>query len=176
MRAGVDEHAREFVAGAMARFGLGSDSFVVEVGSKDGYLLRHVVGRWIRCLGIEPCVETGKAARDQGVPTLTASLDPALGARIRATNGPADLVIANDTYLTAPDVPGFTTGLRALVADDGWISVEEPAEDGTVTAVRRALATGGLSVVEVEPLPVRGSARMWVRPDEAAPGPLTEVR
>jgi len=53
------EHARRFVAGAVERLGLGPDAFVVEVASNDGYLLRHVVERGIRCLGIEPAANVG---------------------------------------------------------------------------------------------------------------------
>ncbi len=45
------EHARVFVEDAAARLGLGEDSFVVEVASNDGYLLRHVLDRGVRCLG-----------------------------------------------------------------------------------------------------------------------------
>src|SRR5215212_1967961 len=39
------EHARRFVDDAVARLGLGPESFVVEVASNDGYLLQHVVER-----------------------------------------------------------------------------------------------------------------------------------
>jgi Putative zinc binding domain len=70
------EHARRFVDGAVARLGLGPESFVVEVASNDGYLLQHVVGRGIRCLGVEPSRNVGEAAREKGVPTLTAFLTP----------------------------------------------------------------------------------------------------
>jgi len=61
---------------AVVRLGLGSASFVVEVASNDGYLLQHVVDQGIRCLGIEPSVNVGNAAREKGVPTLTAFLTP----------------------------------------------------------------------------------------------------
>ncbi len=62
------EHARVFVEDAAARLGLGEDSFVVEVASNDGYLLRHVVDRGIRCLGVEPSVNVGAAARRRACP------------------------------------------------------------------------------------------------------------
>ncbi|MEU8381408.1 class I SAM-dependent methyltransferase [Streptosporangium sp. NPDC048865] len=180
------EHAREFVRGAADRLGLGDGSFVVEVASNDGYLLRHVVERGIRCLGIEPSENVGRAARDAGVTTVTAFLDPATGASVRAEHGPADLVVANNVYAHIPDVVGFTRGLRALVADDGWVSVEvqhlltlmehnqydtiyhEHFQYYTVASARRALATGGLALVDVEPLPTHGgSIRLWARPVEA---------
>jgi hypothetical protein len=184
------EHARKFVHGAMDRIGLDSDSFVVEVASNDGYLLQHVVAREIRCLGIEPSVNVGQAAREAGVPTLTAFLSPETGAAVRAEHGPADLVAANNVYAHIPDVIGFTKGLRALVADDGWVSIEvqhlltliekiqydtiyhEHFQYYTVESARQALASGGLSVVDVELLPTHGgSIRLWARPTEVAGEP-----
>lgn len=188
------EHARTFVADAVRRVGLGPDAFVVEVASNDGYLLRHVVERGIRCLGIEPSVNVGAAAREAGVPTLTAFLDPATGAAVRKEHGPADLVVANNVYAHIPDVVGFTRGLRALVADDGWVSIEvqhlltlieenqydtiyhEHFQYYTVASATRALASGGLALVDVELLPTHGgSIRLWARPAEAAGEPSDGV-
>jgi len=180
------EHAREFVRGAAERLGLGAGSFVVEVASNDGYLLRHVVERGIRCLGVEPSENVGQAARDAGVPTVTAFLGPETGASVRAEHGPADLVVANNVYAHIPDIVDFTRGLRALVADDGWVSIEvqhlltlmernqydtiyhEHFQYYTVASAQRALATGGLALVDVESLPTHGgSIRLWARPLEA---------
>jgi hypothetical protein len=187
-------HARGFVVGAVDRLGLGSDSFVVEVASNDGYLLQHVVTAGIRCLGIEPSVNVGEAAREKGVPTLTAFLDPGRGAAVREEHGPADLVVANNVYAHIPDVVGFTKGLRALVADDGWVSVEvhhllplieqnqydtiyhEHFQYYTVASAARALASGGLSLVDVELIPTHGgSIRLWARPEEVAAEPSQRV-
>lgn len=192
------EHARAFVADAAARLGLGAGNegggFVVEVASNDGYLLRHLVERGIRCLGVEPSVNVGAAAREAGVPTLTAFLDPRTGAAVRAEHGPADLVVANNVYAHIPDIVGFTRGLRALVADDGWVSIEvqhlltlieenqydtiyhEHFQYYTVASATRALASGGLTLVDVEPLPTHGgSIRLWARPDEVAGEPGRRV-
>ncbi|EWM13343.1 class I SAM-dependent methyltransferase [Kutzneria sp. 744] len=188
------QHARRFVDGAVERLGLDADSFVVEVASNDGYLLQHVVSRWIRCLGVEPSVNVGQAARDKGVPTLTAFLTPETGAQVRAEHGPANLVVANNVYAHIPDVIGFTKGLRNLVADDGWVSIEvqhlltlmelnqydtiyhEHFQYYTVASAQRALASGGLSVVDVELVSTHGgSIRLWARPTEVAGEPSTRV-
>lgn len=184
------EHARRFVADATERLQLGEDSFVVEVASNDGYLLKHVVAQGIRCLGVEPSVNVGQAAREAGVPTHTAFLDADTGAEVRAAHGPADLVVANNVYAHIPDVIGFTRGLRALVADDGWVSIEvqhlltlieknqydtiyhEHFQYYTLESARRALRGGGLSLVDVELLPTHGgSIRLWARPAEVAGEP-----
>src|SRR4051812_12498388 len=188
------EHAKRFVDSSVERLGLGEKSFVVEVASNDGYLLKHVVGHGIRCLGVEPSVNVGQAARDAGVPTLTAFLSEETGLKVREEHGPADLVVANNVYAHIPDVIGFTRGLRSLVADDGWVSIEvqhlltlieenqydtiyhEHFQYYTVASAIRALASGGLVLVDVELLPTHGgSIRLWARPAEVAGEPTERV-
>jgi hypothetical protein len=184
------KHARHFVDAVTEKLGLDAGSFVVEVASNDGYLLKHVVDKGIRCLGVEPSVNVGGVARAAGVPTTTAFLSPETGAAVRAEHGPADLVVANNVYAHIPDIAGFTHGLRALVADDGWVSIEvqhlltliervqydtiyhEHFQYYTVRSACRALALGGLSVVDVELLPTHGgSIRLWARPAQVAGEP-----
>ncbi|UBU18757.1 class I SAM-dependent methyltransferase [Nonomuraea gerenzanensis] len=173
------EHARAFVA----ELDLRPDSFVVEVASNDGYLLRHVVERGVRCLGIEPSVNVGQAARERGVPTVTAFLTPESAQAVVAEHGRADYVVANNVYAHIPDVIGFTEGLRTLVADHGLVSVEvqhlltlmqlnqydtiyhEHFQYYTVASAQRALASGGLTLVDVELLTTHGgSIRLWAAP------------
>ncbi|GGL02029.1 class I SAM-dependent methyltransferase [Nocardia jinanensis] len=180
-------HAREFTAAATTRLGLGPDSFVVEVASNDGYLLRHVVAAGIPCLGIEPSANVGAAARAAGVPTLTEFLTEESAHHVRAEYGTADLVVANNVYAHIPDLRGFTRALRTLVADDGWISIEvhyagnlvrygqfdtiyhEHFQYYTLASAQRALATAGLAVADVENLTTHGgSLRIWARPEAVA--------
>ncbi|MBH0774737.1 methyltransferase domain-containing protein [Nocardia bovistercoris] len=180
-------HARAFVGAAVERLRLDADSFVVEVASNDGYLLRGVVEAGIGCLGIEPSVNVGAAARESGVPTLTAFLDESVAAAVRAEHGPADLVVANNVYAHIPDLLGFTRALRTLVAEDGWISIEvhhalnlvrhgqfdtiyhEHFQYYTLASAQRALATAGLAVADVDELDTHGgSLRVWARPEAVA--------
>lgn len=177
------QHAKDFVDQAVERLELGTESFVVEVGSNDGYLLQHVVAAGVPCLGIEPASNVGATARDRGVPTVSAFLDERLARRVRAEHGPADLVIANNVYAHIPDLLGFTRALRGLVADEGWMTIEvhhalnlvsqgqfdtiyhEHFQYYTLLSATRALATAGLAVVDVEQLPTHGgSLRIWARP------------
>ncbi|WP_024804669.1 class I SAM-dependent methyltransferase [Nocardia sp. BMG51109] len=176
-------HAKRFVTQAISDLGLGPDALIVEVASNDGYLLRHAVEAGVGCLGIEPSVNVGAAARQRGVPTVTAFLDEELAAKIRAEYGPANLVVANNVYAHVPDLLGFTRSLRELLADDGWLSIEvhhalnlvrlgqfdtvyhEHFQYYTLLSAQRALATAGLAVADVELLPTHGgSLRLWARP------------
>src|SRR5664279_1039066 len=188
------EHARHYVATAVDRLGLDETSRVVEVASNDGYLLQHVVERGIPCLGIEPSVNVGEAARERGVPTLTAFLDESLAETVRAEHGPANLVAANNVYAHVPDLLGFTRALRTLMADDGWLTIEvhhalqlvtfgqfdtiyhEHFQYYTVLSITRALATAGLTVVDVDVLASHGgSIRVWAQPEGVAGPPSAAV-
>lgn len=188
------QHAQSFVADAIARLRLDSESFVVEVASNDGYLLQHAVAAGIPCLGIEPSVNVGAAAVERGVPTLTEFLDEDVARRVRTEHRPANLVVANNVYAHIPDLRGFTKSLRGLLAHDGWLSIEvhhalnmvslgqfdtiyhEHFQYYTLFSASYALAQAGLAVVDVELLPTHGgSIRIWARPVEAAVSPTLRV-
>ena len=187
-------HAGRYVDAAVERLGLGADSFVVEVASNDGYLLQHVVARGIRALGIEPAANVAEAAVAKGVPTEVLFLGEKTGAEVAAQHGPADLVAANNVFAHVPDIVDFAKGLRALVADDGRVTIEIPhllrliegREYDTIyhehysylslLTTQRVLAVAGLTVVDVEELPTHGgSLRTWSAPAETAPAPSPAV-
>jgi len=94
-----------------------------------------------------------------------------------------------------PDIRGFAAGLRALVKDDGLVTLEFPhllrlierRQYDTIyhehysylslLTSSRALATAGLQVVDVEELDTHGgSLRVHARPDDAAGEPTEQVK
>jgi hypothetical protein len=187
-------HAKRFVDEAVARRGLGPDSFVVEVASNDGYLLQHSVARGIRSLGIEPTANTAAKAIERGIPTEVTFLGAETGAKIAAAHGRAHLVVANNVFAHVPDIVDFARGLRELVDDDGIVSIEVPhllrLIEGneydtiyhehfsylTLLTTQRVLAVAGLRVVDVDELPTHGgSLRTWSVPAELAAEPTPAV-
>jgi SAM-dependent methyltransferase len=188
------EHARRFVDQAAERLDLDGDSFVVEVASNDGYLLQHSVAKGIRSLGIEPAANIAEVAVANGVPTEVMFLGEETGAKVAAEHGPADLVAANNVFAHVPDIVDFSKGLRRLVADDGYVSIEIPhllrLIDGneydtiyhehfcylSLLTTQRVLAAAGLTVVDVEELSTHGgSLRTWSTPTENAGAPSEAV-
>ncbi len=189
------EHARKFVDQATDRLGLSSESFVVEVASNDGYLLQHAVARGIRSLGIEPAANVAAAALDRGVPTEVMFLGAETGASVARNHGHADLVVANNVFAHVPDIVDFARGLRALVCDTGFVSIEIPhllrlvesREYDTIyhehfsylslLTTQRVLEKAGLTVVDVEELSSHGgSLRTWSTPAENASTPSLQVK
>ena len=55
-------HAKNYAEAITERLDLDENSFVIEVASNDGYLLRNFVDANIPCLGIEPTASTADAA------------------------------------------------------------------------------------------------------------------
>jgi SAM-dependent methyltransferase len=120
------DHARRFVDGAIERFGLGSESLVVELASNDGYLLQHAVARGIPVLGIEPAKNVADAAIDRGVDTLIDFFGADLARELAADGTRADLVVANNVLAQVPDLNSFVEGIRLLLEPDGVVSIEFP--------------------------------------------------
>src|SRR5215211_1748462 len=176
-------HARSFVDQSADRLQLGGNSFVVEVASNDGYLLQHAIARGIRSLGIEPAANIAEVARNKAIPTEVLFLGEQTGLDVADRHGRADLVVANNVFAHVPDIVDFSKGLRALVADTGFVSIEIPHllrliegnEYDTIyhehysylslLTAQRVLAAAGLTVVDIEELPTHGgSMRLWSVP------------
>lgn len=170
------EHAARYAREMSGRLGLGPDSFVIEVASNDGYLLRNFVRAGIPCLGIEPTLGTAQAAERAGVPTLREFFGRELGERLAASGRQADLIAGNNVYAHVPDINDFTQGLRAALKPGGTITLEFPhlqrlieqIQFDTVyhehfsylslSAVRRIFAAAGLRVCDVQKLPTHGGS------------------
>ena len=188
-------HAKRYADAMIGRLGLTSGSLVTEVASNDGYLLQHFAARGIPVLGVEPAANVAEAARSRGIPTEVQFLAPETGGEIARRHGRADLVAANNVFAHVPDIRGFAAGLRALVKDDGLVTLEFPhllrlierRQYDTVyhehfsylslLTSSRALATAGLQVVDVDELDTHGgSLRVYARPEESASEPAARVK
>lgn len=120
------EHAARYTTDITKRFGLGPDSFVIEVASNDGYLLRNFLSPGIPCLGIEPTEGTAKAAETLGIPVLREFFGNALAQRLASEGKQADLIIGNNVYAHVPDINDFTRGLKSVLKPSGVITLEFP--------------------------------------------------
>ncbi len=174
-------HSRENALELIEGRGLGRDSFVVEVASNDGYLLRNFVERGIEVLGIDPAEGPARAARSRGVPTTCAFFGKELARSLREERGPADVLLANNVLAHVADTNGFVQGIRTLLADDGVAVIEVPyvrdlIDHGefdtiyhehlcyfSVTALDHLFRRNGLFLNDVRRLSIHGgSLRLYV--------------
>ncbi len=170
------DHAARYVGMVTDRFGLNGDSYVIELASNDGYLLRGFVERGIPCLGIEPAVNVAEAARRVGVPTLTEFFGVELGRRLAADGAYADLMIGNNVLAQCPDLDDFIGGVAEVLKPDGVLTLEFPhlirLIEGrqfdtiyhehfyyfSLMTAQALLERHGLRVFDVEELPTHGGS------------------
>ncbi len=120
------EHARIFVEKSITELGLGSDSFVIEVASNDGYLLQHLKDKGIPNLGIEPTNSTAQVAISIGIETIIKFLNPELAREVVSLYKKADLIIGNNVFAHVPDIRGFSDSLAHMLSDNGTVVLEFP--------------------------------------------------
>jgi 2-polyprenyl-3-methyl-5-hydroxy-6-metoxy-1,4-benzoquinol methylase len=188
-------HAKRYAEAMIESLRLTPDSLVTEVASNDGYLLQHFQAAGIPVLGVEPAANVAKAARARGITTEVKFLGAETGREIAQRHGRADLVAGNNVFAHVPDIRGFAAGLRALVKDEGTVTLEFPhllrlierRQYDTIyhehysylslLTSSRALETAGLRVVDVEELGTHGgSLRVYARPEEGGGEPSARVK
>jgi hypothetical protein len=119
-------HAKKYAEKMITELGLNNQSFVIEVASNDGYLLRNFVATGIPCLGIEPTDSTATAAEQLGIPVLREFFGETLGKQLAKKSRQADLIVGNNVYAHVPDINDFTRGLKAMLKPGGTITLEFP--------------------------------------------------
>jgi SAM-dependent methyltransferase len=181
-------HAKQLVERLVAERRLGPDSLVVELASNDGYLLQHYVAAGVPVLGVEPARNIAEVARGRGIDTVAEFFGLELAKQLRAKGRQASVIHANNVLAHVPDLIGVVSGLRELLAPDGVASIEVPSlvdlidrcEFDTIyhehlcyfslTAVDRLCRAQGLTVVDVERLPIHGgSLRIFAARTDGAP-------
>ena len=117
-------HSLSYFKLVWKRFSLNSNSYVIEVASNDGYLLKNFVESKIPCLGIEPTISTSKSAKKLGINVLQEFFSYDMAKKLVIDNKKADLIIGNNVYAHVPDINDFTKGLKKLLKKDGVITLE----------------------------------------------------
>jgi len=158
------------------------DALVVEVASNDGVLLRNMLGKGVRILGVEPATNIAEVANKSGVETLNDFFDSDTAAKIASRRGKAAVILANNVFAHIFDLHDFVKGLDCLLEPDGVIVIEVPylvdmfekKEFDTIyhehlayfsiKPLVRLFDAHGMEIFEVKRVPVHGgSIRIYVQ-------------
>jgi SAM-dependent methyltransferase len=168
-------HCRTYAEQVIERFGLNSESRVVELASNDGYLLQYFRERQIPVLGIEPAANVAEVATARGIPTIVEFFGREFAASL-AHESTADLLVGNNVLAHVPDLNDFVAGMRTLLAPRGVITMEFPhlmrMIDGnqwdtiyhehfsylSFLTASRIFDAHGLRLFDVEELPTHGGS------------------
>jgi len=187
-------HAKRYVDMATERFDLGADSFVVEIASNDGYLLRNFVDKNIPCLGIDPAANVARAAEKVGVKTRVEFFTEELASLLVKDGQAADLVIGNNVMAHTPFLNDFIAGVARMLKPEGTATFECPhllklideVQFDTIYhehfsyyslhSAREIFRNAGLEVVDVQELAsAGGSLRFFVEHAARGTKPTPDV-
>ncbi|MCX6059037.1 MAG: class I SAM-dependent methyltransferase [Chloroflexi bacterium] len=172
----VLQNACDIAEKMIQRCKLNEKSFVVEVASNDGYLLKNYRERGISVLGVEPALNIAKVANERGIRTVSEFFSEELARQLRGQNEAADVIHANNVVAHVADLHGVVKGMSILLKPNGVVVIEnhyvKDLIDGvefdsiyhehlcyySVTSFRNLFALHGLTLVDVERLPVHGGS------------------
>src|SRR5688500_15851409 len=120
------KHFQEFASWVMKTYLNGADSFVVEMGSNDGIMLKHFAEAGVRHLGIEPSANVAEVARQKGVRTISQFFDEDLSRKILAEDGPVDAFLGANVMCHIPYIHSVFTGIKRLLKPKGILAFEDP--------------------------------------------------
>ncbi len=173
-------HFEAFADWVRAEYLADPDPFVVEMGSNDGILLRHVAAAGTRHLGVEPSANVAAVARESGVRTVCEFFDAALAHRIVLEHGQADALLGANVMCHIPYVHSVFEGVTILLKPRGVLVFEDPylgdivektAYDQiydehafyfSVASVGHLAERHGLELVDVLPQAVHGGSLRYV--------------
>jgi SAM-dependent methyltransferase len=172
----VLENARDIAEYLRKNQSLGSDSLVVEIASNDGYLLKNYQQHGIPVLGIEPARNIARVAEERGIPTLSEFFDESLARQLRADGKSADVIHANNVVAHVKDLHGVVAGIQTLLKPEGVAVIENHCVKDlidhvefdsiyhehlcyySVTSFERLFRQHGLTLVDVEHIPIHGGS------------------
>lgn len=191
----VLENARQIAHRLTAELHLNHSSLVVEIASNDGYLLQYYQQQGIPVLGIEPAANIARVAREQrGINTICEFFSEQLAINLRNQGQQADIIHAHNVLAHVPDLNGFVAGISQLLKPRGIAIIEVPyikdlidnVEFDTIyhehlcyfslTALNRLFQRHGLSIIDVETLPIHGgSLRIFAGQSGEASGAVRQI-
>lgn len=120
------EHSKKYTEMVIEKFKLDINSYVIEIGCNDGYLLQYFKKRNIPCLGIEPSINTAKIAEAKGINVIEEYFNEFLAKKLEIQNLKADLLIGNNVLAHQPNLNDFISGLKLILKKKGIITLEFP--------------------------------------------------
>ena len=120
----LPEHFRATAREATSRFGLGSSSLVVDIGSNDGTFLSGFQALGLRTLGVDPATNITELANARGITTINDFFGEAVARRIVEEQGSADLITAAGVFFHIDDMDDVCRGIAHLLSERGVLHIQ----------------------------------------------------
>ena len=118
------KHVQDFVDDSIEKFGLNTNSQIIEIASNDGYLLQFFKNKDIPCFGIEPALNVAKIAEKKGIETVTKFFSSQTAKELSENNRKSDLLLAFNVLPHTPNLNDFVKGLKIILNEKGVIVIQ----------------------------------------------------
>ncbi|TSC76388.1 MAG: methyltransferase-like protein [Parcubacteria group bacterium Gr01-1014_33] len=181
-------HFKKTAHALIARFNLGREHILLEVGSNDGTFLKFFKECGIGILGVDPAKNIAEAANRQGLTTLPEFFSQKLAKKLVQEKGvKANLVFGANVLAHVPEIVDFVQGVKTILAPSGTAVFEFPYVRGlmenkfdtiyhehifyySLLALQNLFTRADLEVYDIEMVPTQGgSLRIFVSHTGAFP-------
>ncbi len=172
---GTSEHFKKYADEAINFANLSKDSFVIEIASNDGTLLKLFKDKGMRVLGVEPS-NIAEETKKIGIETLPDFFTQKLSSKIKDKYGSADVIASNNVLANIDDLDDVFDGIRNLLKPDG-ISVfdtgyvtdlvqnnlldvihHEHISFFSAKSLNPFLKNHGMELIDVKRIPIKGGS------------------
>src|SRR3972149_241455 len=175
----LSAHFQDYAKEMVKRF-LIKDSFVIDIGSNDGVLLKPLKDLGIDAVGVDPAANIAKIANDRELKTIVGYFNVTLAEEIANKYGQADAVFANNVMAHIDDLDEVMRGVDGLLRAAGVFVFEvyylvdllqknqydiiyhEHHSYHSLIALKPFLARYGFEIFDVKRIPTHsGSIRVY---------------
>lgn len=121
----MEMHFKEFANWVMENY-LEDNSFVVEIGSNDGILLKNFAAKGIKHLGIEPSENVAREASKNNVNTISCFFEKETADNVVLKYGKADVIQGANVMCHIPYIHSIFEGVECLLKREGVLIFEDP--------------------------------------------------
>lgn len=176
------QHWKKYANDIPEKIGLFKNSFVVEIGSNDGFLSEQLLKRGYNVLGVDPSNYMAQLAEKRGVKTIVNLFTDSVAERIINSYKESDLIIANNVFNHSDNPIDFIKGVAKLLSEKGTFVFEQPywltsiqtkkfdqiyhehVSYFTVKSVKKLLSNVGMVIWDVEEVNYHGgSLRIYAK-------------
>lgn len=119
-------HFEDYAKSVFNKFRLNKNSFIIDIGSNDGILLRPFKKLGTKVLGVDPAEDIAKKATKEGIQTLPRFFDQKAAKEILKKYGKADIITANNVFAHVNDLDELTKAVKILLKPNGVFVIEAP--------------------------------------------------
>ncbi len=112
---GLKDHFKELAENIISKFQLSQKSFIFDIGSNDGTLLKNFKLKNMSVLGCEPAYEIAQRADENGVPTITDYFSDKIAKKVVNNHGIPDVITSNNTIANIDDLDSFIGSIKLLL-------------------------------------------------------------